>query len=189
LTRMAQRDAEGALADLDQALALTPRSDAAMLYHDRGAVRVLQADWAAAIADYDHALEIYPRFTVAYISRGNARYHERDPLAVTDYLRAFRLNASIAAREIVRILAEDLIRDARGVFENCSNHLRSNPEDPVARVRRGLSLLFIKRNEDAKADLESAGADVPEFRAHWDFIVRAALQYEANRTRTSDPTP
>src|SRR5262249_2286061 len=137
----------------------------------------------------DQALDISPRFTVAYISRGNARYHERDPLAVADYLRAFRLSAAVAAREVVRILAEDLERDARGVFENCNNRLRGNPDDPVALVRRGLSQIFIQRAAEGQADLDRAGGLVPEFRAYGDFIVKAALQYEADQKRARAPLP
>src|SRR5262249_45172018 len=154
LTRQAQNDAAGALSDLSQALALTPRAEAATLLYDRAGIRVMQGDWAGAIPDYDQALQINPIFLVAYVSRGNAPYDKRDRLAFADFLRAFRLNAARYAREIIRIVAEDLQRDPRAVFDNCNNHLRGNPNDPVAWSRRGLSHLLLNQVEAATADLQ-----------------------------------
>src|SRR5262249_55301219 len=103
--------------------------------------------------------------------------------------RAFRLSAAVAAREVVRILAEDLERDARGVFENCDNHLRGNPDDPVALVRRGLSRIFIKRTAEGQADVERAGNLVPEFRASGELTANAAPKYEADKKSARPPRP
>ena len=91
-------DLDGALADFDRAVAHNPSVSLAAAYHGRGGVRVLRNDFAGAIADYDRALAIEPEQFHLYISRGNARYHKRDPRGLLDYRMAFRLDPHGAAR-------------------------------------------------------------------------------------------
>jgi tetratricopeptide (TPR) repeat protein len=80
-------DLDGARADLDRALARVAPHLRATAYHKRGGVRVLQNDFTGAIADYDAALALEPDNAVFYLSRGNARYHRRDPEGVLDNCR------------------------------------------------------------------------------------------------------
>jgi tetratricopeptide (TPR) repeat protein len=175
----ARANLEAALADFNQALALTPRPLAAPAYHHRGGIRVLLNDFAGAIADYDEALRINPQFYVAYLSRGNARYHQRDLMGYVDYRMAFRLNAEESARELVRILAEDMQRGPEAVLENCRKHLRISPNDLTAYARRGLTLLLLGRDADAEADFAQAQALTSDARAHIDLIVQAAREHLA----------
>ncbi|HEY4328354.1 MAG TPA: tetratricopeptide repeat protein [Phycisphaerae bacterium] len=152
--RKAASDLPGARADLDRALELTPRPSAAPVYHNRGGIRVLQNDFTGAIDDYNQALAIDPNLIVAYISRGNARYHQRDPLAFTDHWYALRTSPTLAAREIIQMIADDLHRDSVAVFRNCEKHLRLNRQDITAYFRRGLSkLLLDPTSQDAQTDL------------------------------------
>jgi tetratricopeptide (TPR) repeat protein len=152
--RHARGDLAAAIADFDAALPLTLQPDAATLYHDRGASRLAQGDLGGARADFEIALQIDPHSCVAYISRGNARYHQRDPDAVLDYRKAFRLDPWLAAQAIVRILADDLQRDPAHVFANCASHLRQNPDDVSAYCRRGLSYLLLGQEAEAAKDFE-----------------------------------
>jgi len=81
-----------------------------------------------------------------------ARYHRRDRAAVEDYLRAFRLSADDAARELARFVLAEVRRDVQGVLENSNKHLRIDPDDPVAHARRGLALLLLGHEDEAEHD-------------------------------------
>jgi tetratricopeptide (TPR) repeat protein len=158
-------DLDGALADFEAALAQNPLVSLAAAYHGRGGVRVLRSDFAGAIADYDRALAIEPEQYHLYISRGNARYHKRDPRGLLDFRMAFRLNPDGAAREILRTLRADVRRDAEGVLDNCNKHLRINDRDVIASARRGLTLLLLDRADEAASDLAQVVALAPEMQA------------------------
>ena len=152
LARKETGELEAALADFNQALEHNPSQGLATIYHGRGGVRVLQNDFAGALADYDEALSLEPERYLFYISRGNARYHVRDPRAVFDYRIAFRLDAEGAAREFVRIVTTDAQRDAEAVLDNCNKHLRLSDRDVLAYARRGLTLLLLGRDAEAAHD-------------------------------------
>jgi tetratricopeptide (TPR) repeat protein len=153
--RKAIGDLEGARADLDRALELTPAANAAAVYHNRGGVRVLQDDFAGAIADYDEALRLDPHLLVAWLSRGNARYHQRDPRAFMDHRHAIAVQPDFAVPEIIAMVADDLRRDEPGVLRNCEKHLRINRQDVTAYFRRGLSRLLLGQEVEGEEDLES----------------------------------
>jgi tetratricopeptide (TPR) repeat protein len=172
--RQALGDLEGARADFDQALRLTPSEAAAGIYHHRGGVRVLQNDFAGAIADYNEALLRNPDDYLVYISRGNARYHRRDLRGFVDYRTAFRLNPEGAAAEVVRVLADGVKQDAGAVLSNCDKHLRLDPRDAIAHLRKGLTLVLLGKAEEAEASLQAAVALVPEFEQFREVVFRAA---------------
>jgi tetratricopeptide (TPR) repeat protein len=153
LARKESGDLDGALADFDAALEQGPDEGRATLYHGRGGVRALRNDFAGALADYDRALALDPERFNYYLSRGNARYHRRDPRALLDVRMAFRLDPDAAAREMLRILTTDARRDAAAVLENCTKHLRLSDQDVLAHGRRGLTLLLLGRRAEADADL------------------------------------
>jgi tetratricopeptide (TPR) repeat protein len=174
LARKQAGDLAGALADLDQALAENPTEELAALYHGRGGVRALQDQFAEAVADYDQALRLAPNNFCYYISRGNARYHQRDPRAVQDFRTAFRLDAEGAAREVVRTLATDARCKAASVLENAGKHLRISERDVLACARRGLTLILLGRQTEATPDLERVGTLLPDLRPHLRRLVELA---------------
>jgi tetratricopeptide (TPR) repeat protein len=171
--RHALGDFDGAISDYDQSLQLTPPHAAAALYHARGGARHALNNFADAIADYDRALACDPKLVGAYISRGHARYHRRDPRSSTDYQMAFLIDPHAAASEIARSLDEDLRRNAEAVLTNCLRHLRINPNDLMAYARRGLSLLLLGRDEEARADLEVIRARGPGLWPDLERVVEA----------------
>jgi tetratricopeptide (TPR) repeat protein len=162
-------DLAGALADFDSALERVGPDQSATVYHHRGGVKVLLNDFAGALTDYNVALALEPNNPVFHLSRGNARYHRRDPVALADYRTAFRLDAEAAAREAVRMLADEARRDAEGVLTNCRKHLRISASDAVAHARRGLTLLLLGRDAEAENDLEQARTLQPEI---WPLLKR-----------------
>jgi tetratricopeptide (TPR) repeat protein len=179
-------DLDGALADCNIALERVAPDLSAATYHHRGGVKVLLGDIAGALADYNAALALEPNNPVFHLSRGNARYHRRDPLALADYRTAFCLNAEAAAREAARFLADDVRRDAEGVLENCRKHLRISARDALAWARRGLTLLLLGRAAEAEADLEQARALQPGFRAWLEKVV-ALIEGRSAEGKTGTP--
>jgi tetratricopeptide (TPR) repeat protein len=173
-------DLAGAVADFDRALALTPRPAAAPIYHNRGAAR--RGDFDGAIADFDQALAIDPGYCVAYISRGNARFHKRDPGCQDDYKAAFLVDARRAAAEIIRLIAEGARNDPAGVLSDCAKHLRIDPGDVVALARRGLTRLLQGRKADAGGDFQGVLRRDPGWALHLQLLVD-----EVNRTRGTTP--
>jgi tetratricopeptide (TPR) repeat protein len=168
-------DLAGALADFEFALGRVAPDQSAAVYHHRGGVKVLLGDFAGAVADYNAALALEPNNPVFHLSRGNARYHRREALALADYRTAFRLDAEAAARAAVRMLADDARRDPEGVLENCRKHLRISARDAVAWARRGLTLLLLGRTAEAQGDLERARALQPEFGPLLDRVVALSV--------------
>jgi tetratricopeptide (TPR) repeat protein len=167
-------DLDGALADFDCALVRTPAAAAAPIYHARGGVRALRNDFAGAIAEYDDALRIEPGYYLAYISRGHARYHRRDPHGLADYLTAFALNPEGTARELLRFLTEGVRRDSHEVLDNCDRHLRLDGEDLLAHARRGVTLVLLGRDGEAAPHLARLRARVPAVAPLLDRILELA---------------
>jgi tetratricopeptide (TPR) repeat protein len=167
-------DLEGALADFDRALGQGPPQGLAAAYHGRGGVRALQNDFKGAVADYDCALALAPRQFHLYISRGNARYHRRDPGALRDYRTAFGLEAEGAARDLVRTLATDARRDAEAVLQNCEKHQRLNDRDVIASARRGLTLVLLGREGEAAPDLARLQRMLPDMQPHLQRLLELA---------------
>jgi tetratricopeptide (TPR) repeat protein len=170
--RHARGDLAGAITDFDRALEFTPNCDAASIYHNRGAAR--QGDIDGAIADFNRALEIDPGYCIAYIARGNARYHKRDPECQADYRAAFFLDARLTAREIVRLLDDGLRHDLDDVMTSCRKHLRTNPADLVARARRGLTLVLLDRDPEAYHDLRRIFKQCPGWKLFLQLLVEEA---------------
>jgi tetratricopeptide (TPR) repeat protein len=161
----------GARADLDRALESVTDHHRATVFHKRGGVRVLQNDFVGAVADYDECLALEPENSIFYISRGNARYHLRDVRAIIDYRMAFRLDAELTSRELARTIAEGARADVADTLENCRKHLRIDPRDAVALVRRALTLLLLGQDAEAEIALEQARAMRSDMRAYLDRLV------------------
>jgi len=187
----AQGDLAGALADYDQVLRLIPPAAAAPVYHLRGGIRFRQRRFAEALLDFDTALKIQPGLCMAYISRGNVRYHLRDLAGAADYFTAFQLDAPATAAEIIRLVVLDLREDVEGVLENCRKHLRISPDDAIAYVRRGLTLLLLGWEPEGLADFEQCLHRHPDWKEQISMLVATARQQvEAVRGLSSErPTP
>jgi hypothetical protein len=98
-------------------------------------------------------MAVEPDNVCVYVSRGNARFHLRDPRALADYVTAFRLDAHATAREGLRFLADDARRRPAEVLDNCDRHIRINDQDALAYFRRGITLLLLGRTDEADSDL------------------------------------
>src|SRR5262249_60225117 len=68
IARLDKHDLDGAMSDLNQAIAIHP--GLAEAYADRGSVRYEQGDPDGAIADWTRALQINPKLGGVYYNRG-----------------------------------------------------------------------------------------------------------------------
>jgi tetratricopeptide (TPR) repeat protein len=176
--RMEKGALEGALADFDRALAATPAAASAPIYYHRGGVRIMQKDWLAAIAEFDKALSVNPNFYPALLSRGSTRYHRREfLLGLADYCEALRLDPEGSARELVRLVGEMARRDPDGVLANCDQHLRIHSRDPIAHVRRGLTLLFLGREDEAGPNLARFRELAPDAVPYLGRVIETAKKH------------
>jgi tetratricopeptide (TPR) repeat protein len=183
----ARRDAgdlAGARADLDAAVDRLGPARAAAALHLRGGVRALTDDFRGAVADYDAALAAEPDNVCYHVSRGNARYHLRDPRGAADYRAAFRLDPAAAARELARLLVEDARRRPADVLDNCDRHVRIDPADALAYARRGLTLLALGRAAEAGPDLARCGELLPGQAGDLRAVVAAVRRAVAAGVRT-----
>jgi tetratricopeptide (TPR) repeat protein len=114
---------------------------------------------------------------MAYISRGNARYHLRDRGAQADYRAALEIDPSAAAADIIRFLAADLREDAEEVFENCRKHVRICPDDVLAYGRRGLTLLLQGKEAEAARDFELLLRKGPAWKAPLELLIETARRH------------
>ncbi|HET9253171.1 MAG TPA: tetratricopeptide repeat protein [Candidatus Eisenbacteria bacterium] len=86
-----QGNLEGALADLDRALALDPENEEAL--STRGTVHLMRQDFGRARADLDRALRLRPESSAAWNNRGLVRLNQGDTSgAVEDFTRAIELS-------------------------------------------------------------------------------------------------
>jgi hypothetical protein len=133
------------------------------------------------LGEFDHAgdefesePEVTPVDCVGYISRGIARYQRGDPECEADYRAAFRLDAAIAASEVVQRLEEDIRDDVADVLLKCRTRLSINPHDLVARTRLGLTSFLLYRDAEAFSDLQRVFLQDPVWRPFLRLLVNEA---------------
>ena len=112
-------------------------------------------DFAAAIRQYDRAIQINSGLSWAYISRGNARYHTADRNGfLADFRRAFELDCGEAVRQILRRLERDVELHPQGLLGVWETQLQRDPNDFLAYAAKGLLLLLLGRESEARTDFE-----------------------------------
>ena len=118
---------EQALADLDEALRLNPKSD--MAYNNRGWAWIKQQEYDRAIVDLDQALRLNPQLSLAYVNRSNAwfRKGERDK-AVVDCDQALRLTPKNADLYVYRSHLRCTGGEYAKAIADCNEALALNPQ-------------------------------------------------------------
>lgn len=177
--RRAAHNLDGADADCDAALKLAPDLPAAHV--QKGAVLHARRNFHAAIAEYDRTLALDPRFYCAYVLRGGARYHLMDaPGSFADYRRGLEMNPPLAARLIVRELADTLAAGVALVLRECATQLRHDSGNFLAHLSRGLAYRLLGRTAEAENDLRTFRELRP---SEADHPYLALLVQEADRRR------
>ena len=190
MIRVFKGDIEGALHDLEEAIALNPNY--ADSYSNRGVIRAFRNDQTGAASDYEKALQLNPNLPVAYINRGILRF-ERQNLegAMTDFNRALELVPNAAKpyvdRAVLRTLKGEIdlaITDIRkaltldpasvsekdpGIasspFKRLQSYISSNPTNARAYEARGILRLVQRRRHEATEDFAKSLELNPKLRA------------------------
>jgi hypothetical protein len=123
---------------------------------------------------FERAVEIGPGACVAFISRGDARYHRGDAECEADYRTAFLLDAQLAALEFVRRLKADIREDFLCVLINCRRRLSIDSRDVVARARLGLTLLMLHQDDAALRQLQQVFPQSAPWRPFLRLLVNEA---------------
>ncbi len=148
-----QSNYRGALADLDRAIAINPRSVQA--YIGRSEVRVTLGDASAAKKDANRAIEIDPNASKAYVARAMAKVGLSDlPGAKSDANRAIQLTPELSAAYGIRGLVRVLGGDYRGATTDLDRSLALDPTSIDAYVLRSQVRRYLGNLTGALADID-----------------------------------
>jgi hypothetical protein len=156
-----------------------PRADESESGERREADCWVRFDPESGFDECDRSLGIDPGDSVAYISRGEARYHLGDPECEADYRSAFLLDARFAPLEIVRRLNHDIWDDTASVVTNCRKRLGTEPRDIMARIRLGLTLLLFHQDDEALHNLQQVFRQNPPWRPFLRLLVNEVKRRRA----------
>jgi tetratricopeptide (TPR) repeat protein len=150
LTRLNNRDYDGAIADFDKALALEPEFWAT--YMVRALARDFKGDYDGAISDYGKAIDINPTSAKLYNDRGSVRYKKDDYQgAMVDYDKAIEIEAGYGPAFANRGRARLAVADYDGAFADYDQAVELDP-GADAYSGRGLA-------RNARRDFDGAIAD------------------------------
>ncbi|MBI3723530.1 tetratricopeptide repeat protein [bacterium] len=154
ISRSAQGDHDGAIADLTKAIDRDPSS--ASHWAVRGYCKYLKDDWDGAIADCSRALELDPHELVAWNTRGMARAEKGDPEgALADVSRAIELDPRDFRFWTNRGKLKTRARDAEGALADISRAIELKPDFAEAWFMRG-EARWLKQDQGAIDDYSRA---------------------------------
>ena len=155
LARCRLGDWTGAIADLDQAIALKP--DYAEAYMSRGLARGVQDDWAGAIADLDQAIALQPDLAEAYGGRSMARSVQGDWAgAIADLDQFIVLKPDYAEAYMRRGQARSVQGDWAGAIADLDQAIALKPDHAEAYSDVGRVLRQLARWAEAEIALRHA---------------------------------
>jgi tetratricopeptide (TPR) repeat protein/V8-like Glu-specific endopeptidase len=172
-------DIPGALADLNQAIALNPKYDIA--YNNRGLIQYKQNNWSQALADYNQALAINPKNDSSFNNRGLLKIEKTKdyPGALADLNRAIALNANNSNAFNNRGYLKYLKNDATGSMADYNQSIAIDPKNHSTYNNRGvLKYVILKDISGAMADYNKSLALNPKYPNPYNN--RAAIKKEQN---------
>ena len=154
---IAARDADGALADCNEAVRLDPAAAAG--YRARGDAFRSKREFARAIADYSEAIRIDPQHANAYVRRGRAlRARGEYEGATADFGQALRLDPNNAVAFLDRGLAWLDQHEYDRAIADFNEAARLDPDNAAALTNRGLALERKGETAPARASFQAAVA-------------------------------
>jgi len=190
------KDADGALADIDQFLKQSPDSPKGLAA--RGTIWELKGNLSAAQADYDAAIALSPAgdpsAADAYLNRGRIRCQQGSYAnSCADFTKAIELDPNFSEAYHNRALARVALRDLEGALADMDAAIKISP---AARYFAQRGVIHLKSNEiDAAAkdyaqalELDQDNVDALLGRALLtvDSMPKQALK-DANRAITLAP--
>jgi tetratricopeptide (TPR) repeat protein len=149
-------DLTGALADLDQAIALAA-APSAEYFNDRGMVKLARNDFPGAIADATQATVLNPAFGPAFGNRALAEQDKGDlPAAAADFTKAIQLQPAFAPYYGYRGELRQNQNDFAGAVEDYDKFISLQPAAaPFVQLYRHVLLRRLGRDP---GDLAAASA-------------------------------
>jgi tetratricopeptide (TPR) repeat protein len=154
-------DFEGAIADLDKAIAINP--ELAEAYNNRGLTYKALKEYPKAIADYDKAIEISPKLALAYTNRGIIYHALKDHTkAIADFDRAIAINSAHTYAYNSRGNTYADLKEHAKAIADYTKAIEINPEYANAFYNRG----------NAYADLKDYPRAIMDYRKAADLYLR-----------------
>ena len=155
---------ENPLTFYDSVISHNPNS--ALMYNNRGSVRLAAGDVSGAIGDLTRALQLNPNLAVAYYNRGNA-YDAMGGLAeaIKDYDKFIELNPQEAGGYVNRGNAYDTGGDHEKAIRDFDRAIELDPNNVYAYNSRGLAYDELGEPERAIKDYDRAIELNPNFAA------------------------
>ena len=155
-------DLDRAIADLDKALQLNPRSPLAFI--KRAAIFQEKGDFDRAITDYNSALAVPPKSAAAFYGRGEAYRAKNDfDRAITDYGSALRFDKNLTAAYRGRAKAYQAKGDLDTALSDFNGAVRLDPQSAALYAERGAAYQAKNNLVHALADFSEAIALDPKF--------------------------
>ncbi len=153
-------DLTGALADLDQAIALAP-TPSAEYFNDRGMVKLARNDFPGAIADATQATVLDPAFGPAFGNRALAEQDKGDlPAAAADFTKAIQLQPAFAPYYGYRGELRQNQNDFPGAVEDYDKFISLQPAAaPFVQLYRNVLLRRLGRDPGDLAAASSTWKD------------------------------
>ena len=185
----ANGDYDRALADLDKALRLDPKSAPALL--ERASIYDVKSEFDRAIADYDTVLKLDKDSLAVRSGRARAyRGKGEFDKALADFNEAVRLDPNLASTHVDR----GAIYQAQGDFDRAivdyDRAIQIDPKDANAFLGRANGYRGKHDLERAKQDLESALRLAPQLTAAKDILheVNGLIAQSATPPTAATPT-
>ena len=138
VARSEEGEVNGAINDLDRAIALNPSFELA--YRNRAVAKTRKGDFDSAIADSTRAIELDPKDAVAYVDRGFAKSRQGDFAgASSDYDQALQLNPKYSGAYIARGTAKRDRGDLEGALVEYNQALQIDPKNIFALRHLGVT--------------------------------------------------
>ena len=155
--RVRKDDLDGALADLDRAVALRP--DLAVTWLNRGGVKSMKKDLDGALTDFNRAAELDPSHGLAFANRAVIRLQKGDAAgAEKDATRAIDLAPGRAESYATRGRARAQLLDFAAALDDYSRAVALRPDDPNQHQIRGFLRVLLVTRDAPRAAEHRAGA-------------------------------
>jgi lipoprotein NlpI len=144
-----------AIADLDEALRLQPKSAESLNY--RGRAKAFMGDDAGAMADLDRAVALDPTYAAAYANRGIANEAEaRHEKAIADLDKALKIDGEQSEALLYRGIAKRYLGRLDEALADLNHALKLDPEAPNGYTHRGWTLYGLGHYDLAIIDFRAA---------------------------------
>ncbi|MGB8701236.1 MAG: tetratricopeptide repeat protein [Thermosynechococcaceae cyanobacterium] len=143
-------DVEGAFADFNEAIQLSPAR--ATAYYNRGFLHNTLGNFEAAIEDFNRVMDLLPDYDEAFYQRGNSHLQLKNlPSAIQDFSRAIQLNPYSIKSYYKRAEAYADVGDVGGALADYAQVVTRIPQDANAYYQRGQ---FLAKNGEMRVAVE-----------------------------------